>query len=185
MVEATDVGIHERLEERIRTVLLKKGEPVKRYRLMKSVSDPRWTSTDYHDVLSGMEARGVVRVASDLMVELLDCRQPITFPSMRVGRPRKNPVQIRENPPDRGAWARRAATWDRTGGKCWYCGRQTNPFRDFQVDHLIPVSAGGSDETDNLVPCCTGCNFAKGPRTLDQFRTLYPTGHRFFFEAQE
>ena len=30
------------------------------------------------------------------------------------------------------------------------------------VDHIIPLSAGGSDELDNLVYCCMRCNVNKG-----------------------
>lgn len=58
----------------------------------------------------------------------------------------------------------RATVWDTTGGKCWYCGIQTNPFRDFTIDHVVPVSKGGSDDLANLVPCCRSCNSRKGNR---------------------
>lgn len=58
----------------------------------------------------------------------------------------------------------RAAVWDMTDGKCWYCGIQTNPFRDFTIDHVMPLVKGGSDSLDNLVPCCKSCNSRKGPR---------------------
>ena len=58
----------------------------------------------------------------------------------------------------------RAEVWDKTGGVCWYCGCQTNPFRDFTVDHMHPVARGGTDDIDNLVPACRSCNSAKGCR---------------------
>lgn len=58
----------------------------------------------------------------------------------------------------------RAEVWDKTDGACWYCGRQTNPFRDFTVDHVYPVALGGTDDIDNLVPACRSCNSAKGCR---------------------
>lgn len=58
----------------------------------------------------------------------------------------------------------RATVWDMTGGACWYCDIQTNPFRDFTIDHVIPVSKGGTDDLANLVPCCKSCNSKKGAR---------------------
>lgn len=45
------------------------------------------------------------------------------------------------------------------------------------VDHLIPRSRGGSDDPENLVPCCGSCNSRKGPKTPDQYRA-YLTDRR-------
>ncbi len=36
---------------------------------------------------------------------------------------------------------------------CHYCGQEANT-----VDHLIPISKGGTDEASNMVACCTQCN---------------------------
>lgn len=44
---------------------------------------------------------------------------------------------------------------------CRYCGAKA-PFVQLQVDHVIPRSRGGSDETWNLTAACTPCNQAKG-----------------------
>lgn len=78
----------------------------------------------------------------------------------------------------------RAIVWEKSGGHCWYCGIQTNPFADFCVDHFIPLALGGSNQTTNLVPCCVACNAVKGGRTLDGFRRR--TGRSgFWFEWQE
>lgn len=64
----------------------------------------------------------------------------------------------------------RAEVWDKTGGQCWYCGMQTNPFRDFCVDHLVALVNGGSNDLRNLVPCCRACNAEKGTLSLNEFR---------------
>ena len=37
------------------------------------------------------------------------------------------------------------------------------------VDHVLPHSAGGSNELDNLVTACCGCQFGRGGCTLDEF----------------
>lgn len=64
----------------------------------------------------------------------------------------------------------RALVWDRTGGRCWYCGKQTNPFRDFHADHFVPVAIGGTNDLRNLVPCCSDCNLEKGAADVETFR---------------
>jgi len=69
----------------------------------------------------------------------------------------------------------RAIIWDKTGGKCWYCGKIMNPFRDFSIDHTIPLSAEGIDEYDNLVPCCQSCNAIKRNYSLEEFRIRLAT----------
>jgi 5-methylcytosine-specific restriction endonuclease McrA len=74
---------------------------------------------------------------------------------------------------------RREAVWNKTGGHCWYCSRylssnafphNRNSLRGFTVDHVQPRARGGSDELDNLVPCCYACNVEKDYMTLDEYR---------------
>ena len=60
----------------------------------------------------------------------------------------------------------KAKVWEKTAGHCKYCGRRLNPFREFSVDHVIPVSKGGGDDIDNLVPACRSCNISKGDREV-------------------
>ena len=43
---------------------------------------------------------------------------------------------------------------------CQYCGNDANT-----VDHVIPISKGGTDEPDNLLAACTRCNYSKGNRS--------------------
>jgi hypothetical protein len=78
------------------------------------------------------------------------------------------------------------AVWNKSGGICWYCGIQTKRMKiehvqigdetkgkylnQFCSDHIIPLSRGGSNEIDNLVPSCRKCNSRKGIKTLDEFR---------------
>lgn len=42
---------------------------------------------------------------------------------------------------------------------CAYCPRPATT-----VDHVRPVSKGGTNALDNLVPCCSWCNGSKGNR---------------------
>ena len=46
--------------------------------------------------------------------------------------------------------------------RCGYCGKADGPF---DVDHIIPVSQGGSNDPTNLIAACWPCNRSKGGRT--------------------
>ena len=78
----------------------------------------------------------------------------------------------------------RMYVWDKTGGVCWYCGVQTNPFRDFACDHVVPLISGGTNEIGNLVPCCRRCNSQKGTMLVEQYRNRLG-GAIFWFERVE
>jgi 5-methylcytosine-specific restriction endonuclease McrA len=76
----------------------------------------------------------------------------------------------------------RRFVWQKTDGKCWYCGRQTLVFslnvgrkgaaNQFSIDHVMPRCLGGANDLDNLVPVCRSCNGAKRGKTLEQFREM-------------
>lgn len=51
--------------------------------------------------------------------------------------------------------------WDYYGGRCWICGENAN-----SIDHVIPLSKGGSNWPSNLRPACLTCNSRKGAREL-------------------
>lgn len=50
------------------------------------------------------------------------------------------------------------------GNKCAYCG---GPFE--HVDHVKPLSKGGSQWPSNLRPACRPCNLSKGTKSLQEF----------------
>lgn len=50
-------------------------------------------------------------------------------------------------------------------GKCAYCG---NPGTS--IDHVIPISKGGKDDSSNVVPACRRCNSSKGAKLLHEWK---------------
>lgn len=48
---------------------------------------------------------------------------------------------------------------------CAYCGR-TPPAVVLEVDHILAVAQGGSDDAENLATSCWECNRGKGARPL-------------------
>lgn len=60
----------------------------------------------------------------------------------------------------------RAEVRERAGGCCEYCRHQEAYSSDsFAIDHVLPKSRGGSDESDNLSLACIGCNGRKYNKT--------------------
>lgn len=66
--------------------------------------------------------------------------------------------------------ARRRQHWQRTGGRCWYCGKTFSRRSAMQLDHIQARSRGGSNDDQNLVPCCKDCNRRKKSNSLERFR---------------
>lgn len=56
--------------------------------------------------------------------------------------------------------------------RCAYCGCETRPVGEWRLtmDHIVPVSRGGSDAIENLCVACAGCNSDKGTMTGDEYR---------------
>ena len=49
---------------------------------------------------------------------------------------------------------------------CHYCGKMDG---DATIDHLIPVTRGGSSKDSNLITACKGCNSDKGNKTHNEY----------------
>lgn len=59
-----------------------------------------------------------------------------------------------------------AFVFERAGHRCEYCTmHQMLQASTFHIDHLLPVSRGGTDHPDNLCLSCVGCNLSKSSRT--------------------
>jgi 5-methylcytosine-specific restriction endonuclease McrA len=49
---------------------------------------------------------------------------------------------------------------------CYYCGASEKPL---QVEHLVPVSKGGTNFISNIVLACAHCNASKHSKTDLEF----------------
>lgn len=62
-------------------------------------------------------------------------------------------------------WAEKIALF---AGCCAYCGESGSLTRD----HRVPLTRGGTNDIDNIVPACLPCNSAKRNRTDHEFIAL-------------
>ena len=59
----------------------------------------------------------------------------------------------------------RRLVFERDRYRCVYClTTQENSGQPLQVDHIVPMSKGGSSTLDNLCSCCDSCNKHKYAR---------------------
>jgi len=52
------------------------------------------------------------------------------------------------------------------GGLCPYCNQ---PIVNGHIDHIVPISMGGTSDRENLVYSCAPCNLSKGDKSLLEF----------------
>ncbi|NBV43188.1 HNH endonuclease [bacterium] len=55
----------------------------------------------------------------------------------------------------------RAIVLEASGYTCHYCRGPANT-----ADHIIPVSFGGGNEIDNLLPSCLSCNSSRKNKSM-------------------
>lgn len=52
-------------------------------------------------------------------------------------------------------------------GECVYCGVDLSD--NFEVDHIVPLARGGSNDSENIQLLCPACNRRKHAKTHDEF----------------
>ena len=70
----------------------------------------------------------------------------------------------------------------RDGFTCQYCGRRP-PDVVLEVDHILPVAEGGTNDILNLTAACQHCNRGKGKKLLD--RPQRPDADLLWLETQQ
>jgi len=76
-----------------------------------------------------------------------------------IGGPDEGVIRAERN---KARTLRKTRWWQQktSSGACYYCDRKVG-FKELTMDHIIPLSRGGSSTKDNLVPCCKACNNKK------------------------
>lgn len=101
-----------------------------------------------------MDARDVGLMVRGIEASLLagDARTLEEFPFVgRIYRPRAKRAGVSPTV--------RRFVFARDGRRCRLCGCTER----LEIDHIIPVVWGGTDEPENLQVLCKPCNLAKGP----------------------
>jgi hypothetical protein len=77
-------------------------------------------------------------------------------------------IELVDEPDQQVEWASRHIpdevrdeVWKRDGGKCRHCGGTDH----VEIDHVIPISRGGTGDIENLQLLCRKCNRKKRQRT--------------------
>lgn len=60
----------------------------------------------------------------------------------------------------------------RDGNHCYLCGRHLRRS-EINLDHVVPLSRGGTHTPDNLRVCCVQCNVRKGSRLLEEIDSTF------------
>ncbi len=59
------------------------------------------------------------------------------------------------------------AQYKRQKAHCFYCEAKLG--KSYHVDHIVPLSRGGSNWPDNIVCACASCNTSKGDKLLHEW----------------
>jgi hypothetical protein len=74
---------------------------------------------------------------------------------------------------------------DRANHRCEYCRAPEVVFNfPFEVEHILPISRQGSDDTSNLALACRSCNLHKGSR-ISGIDPASDTEQRLFHPRQD
>ena len=69
----------------------------------------------------------------------------------------------------------RLKIFERDEFKCKYCGKQLTRF-SATLDHIQPISKGGTNSIDNLITACLQCNSSRGNRPVMEALTVTSSG---------
>jgi len=79
----------------------------------------------------------------------------------------KTCVHLTKVSPGRGIFGKtKRYIFDKYGNKCLKCGTK----KLLTIDHVIPISKGGTNDSDNLQPLCQRCNSEKGNKSCADYR---------------
>ena len=89
-------------------------------------------------------------------------RRTAKYKVMQQVKKARRRARLKALPPEKNTLT--SVDWEEIMGmykhRCYYCKRK----RKLTVDHVIPISQGGANTKQNVVPACLSCNSSKGPR---------------------
>lgn len=110
----------------------------------------------------------------------------LTFPKQKGAGPELAPVPI-PNPKDQDHLT--PTPFPSGNGflelRCSYCGATPGQTgRAHEMDHFLPVMAGGTDDPSNLLPACHVCNQAKSGRIFKTIEEAQDWLHRAYWSSR-
>ena len=81
----------------------------------------------------------------------------------------------RRNRSKRIRWVRNHLI-NKDGNKCKICKKTFTHMRDITIDHIVPLSKGGTYDILNLQLACFNCNNVKGDMTPEEFERFQDGG---------
>jgi 5-methylcytosine-specific restriction endonuclease McrA len=64
-------------------------------------------------------------------------------------------------------WENIASLFNSQDGRCKVCSKDLND--GYQLDHIMPLCRGGSNDSENLQLLCEPCNRSKGRKTMSEW----------------
>lgn len=78
------------------------------------------------------------------------------------------PIERRKSFTDK----QRAAVFLEHGGVCHICQGKIQVGQAFDIDHVIPLAMGGTNDASNLRPVHTKCHRGEGSKTSDDVKAI-------------
>lgn len=75
----------------------------------------------------------------------------------------KERAELRKRPE---AKIKKAEQFSKQVKSCCYCGKSDVKLT---IDHIVPISRGGTNSLNNIALACGHCNSSKGNKTLDEW----------------
>lgn len=122
-------------------------------------------------LIDEQEAKELMELSFD---EVKDTLNSYEIPETRT--PREFLMHKQGAAQPKGRWIRtekRLAIYLRDGFGCVYCGKSLRGAAPSNVtlDHLLPKSAGGSNDATNLVTACKSCNCSRQDKPWADYAT--------------
>ena len=133
------------------------------YGRMKSGNRTVWTCSHHHG-----SAPAAVRCAQARRDELTTGMHLRAIANVKKRSSRSTPTMRGRRPSGLSdmAWLamRQSRDW-----RCEYCNKRS---LSLEKEHWVPLSRGGADSIENIVPSCAACNRTKGTLTGDEYLEL-------------